>query len=247
MQSVSSRIWTRVAVSISYDDNHYTMGIAFIRKLNFFGFLSLKSLHMTARSFALSLLVHAAYFVCPTAVGKCPTSSRWWISSDTIFLLFNVDYLDHQRCRCRPWPAFPFATVPIIYFIRRADSAFSTAIFAFHFRPVITDGWAFFTSGSRESRSIWKGHAFPNSYSSTSDTLEVLVLLMNYIVPRLLRNYVIPTIFYRFNRTVVLTFVIPHISAMVILIQELYMRSHLSKECNPLVAVFLGPANDVDQ
>ena len=25
MQSVSSRIWTRVAVSISYDDNHYTM------------------------------------------------------------------------------------------------------------------------------------------------------------------------------------------------------------------------------
>ena len=26
MQSVSSRIWTRVAVSIFYDDNHYTMG-----------------------------------------------------------------------------------------------------------------------------------------------------------------------------------------------------------------------------
>ena len=26
MQSVSSRIWTRVAVFISYDDNNYTMG-----------------------------------------------------------------------------------------------------------------------------------------------------------------------------------------------------------------------------
>ena len=26
MHSVSSRIWTRVAVSISYDDNHYTTG-----------------------------------------------------------------------------------------------------------------------------------------------------------------------------------------------------------------------------
>ena len=26
MQSVSSRVWTRVAVSISYDDNHYTTG-----------------------------------------------------------------------------------------------------------------------------------------------------------------------------------------------------------------------------
>ena len=28
MQSASSRIWTRVAVSISYDDNHYTTGIS---------------------------------------------------------------------------------------------------------------------------------------------------------------------------------------------------------------------------
>ena len=28
MQSVSSRIWTRVAVSISYDDSHYTTGAA---------------------------------------------------------------------------------------------------------------------------------------------------------------------------------------------------------------------------
>ena len=26
MQSVRSRIWSRVAVSISYDDNHYTTG-----------------------------------------------------------------------------------------------------------------------------------------------------------------------------------------------------------------------------
>ena len=26
MQSVSSRVWTRVAVSIPYDDNHYTTG-----------------------------------------------------------------------------------------------------------------------------------------------------------------------------------------------------------------------------
>ena len=30
MQSVSSRIWTRVAVSISYDDNHYTTGTSYM-------------------------------------------------------------------------------------------------------------------------------------------------------------------------------------------------------------------------
>ena len=30
MQSVSSRIWTRVAVSISYDVNYYTTGTLYI-------------------------------------------------------------------------------------------------------------------------------------------------------------------------------------------------------------------------
>ena len=29
MQSITSRIWTSVAVSISYDDNHYTIGTSF--------------------------------------------------------------------------------------------------------------------------------------------------------------------------------------------------------------------------
>ena len=32
MQSVSSRIWTRVAVSISYDDNHYTTGTSYLNQ-----------------------------------------------------------------------------------------------------------------------------------------------------------------------------------------------------------------------
>ena len=31
IRSVSSRIWTHVAVSISYDDNHYTTGTSFVR------------------------------------------------------------------------------------------------------------------------------------------------------------------------------------------------------------------------
>ena len=30
MQSVSFRIWTRVAVSISYNDNHYTTGTSYL-------------------------------------------------------------------------------------------------------------------------------------------------------------------------------------------------------------------------
>ena len=34
MQSVSSRIWTRVAVSISLDDNHYTTAPPFLHNTN---------------------------------------------------------------------------------------------------------------------------------------------------------------------------------------------------------------------
>ena len=34
MQSVSSRFWTRVAVSISYDDNHYTTGIKMVHQFS---------------------------------------------------------------------------------------------------------------------------------------------------------------------------------------------------------------------
>ena len=33
MQSVSSRIWTRIVVSISYDDNHYTTGTSKLKYL----------------------------------------------------------------------------------------------------------------------------------------------------------------------------------------------------------------------
>ena len=38
MQSVSSMIWTRVVVSISYDDNHYTTGTS-----SFIGYLMVQS------------------------------------------------------------------------------------------------------------------------------------------------------------------------------------------------------------
>ena len=36
MQSVSSTIWTRVAMSISYDDNHYTTGTSAVTFYSFF-------------------------------------------------------------------------------------------------------------------------------------------------------------------------------------------------------------------
>ena len=39
MQSASSRIWTRVAVSISYDDNHYTTGTSLpLARMHFYAY-----------------------------------------------------------------------------------------------------------------------------------------------------------------------------------------------------------------
>ena len=42
MQSASSRIWTRVAVSISYDDNHYTTGTSRVLTI---AYISLSYVH----------------------------------------------------------------------------------------------------------------------------------------------------------------------------------------------------------
>ena len=99
-----------------------------------------------------------------------------------------MDSFDHQRCGRRPRPAFPFTTVPIISFILRADSALSTAIFAFHFRPVIIKAGCSSPVG-RESHAVsGKVMLFLIYIPQQVTTLEVLVLLMNYIVPRLFKN-----------------------------------------------------------
>ena len=124
--------------------------------------------------FCTLALVHLPSFLCPTAVAIRVTSPRLWISLKTIFLWFIVDSFDHQRWGWRPRPALLFVTVPIIYFILRADSAFCRATFAFHFRLVITEGWALFTSGSWDLRSIWKSRASPNLNSPTSDNVDEL-------------------------------------------------------------------------
>ena len=133
--------------------------------------MCLRSPHVTALSFALSHLVHAPCFFCPTAVAIRMTSSRWWISSETIFLLFLGFLGPHQCCGSRPRLALPFATVLIISFILRAYSSFSTAIFVFHFQPVITEGKAFFANGLWESFTIRKCCTLPNLNSLTSDNV----------------------------------------------------------------------------
>ena len=90
------------------------------------------------------------------------------LSENILRLVFLVS-LEHHHCRWRPSPALPVTTKPITSFILREDSAVSTAYSASHFRPVIMAGCALFTSGSTESRSIWKRRALPNLNSPTSD------------------------------------------------------------------------------
>ena len=75
MQSASSRIWTRVAVSISYDDNHYTMGTILFYRPHILtvsaekeicnwhiGFLHLTGFHLQQTSFAWCFILWLKYF-----------------------------------------------------------------------------------------------------------------------------------------------------------------------------------------
>ena len=59
MQSVSSRIWTRVAVSISYDGNHYTTGTNILETVDSFKFFLLSTLMF----FFVSLILLTMIFV----------------------------------------------------------------------------------------------------------------------------------------------------------------------------------------
>ena len=54
MQLVSSRIWKRVAVSISYDDNHYTTGSSYIFIANVIAWLEfeLSNFDLTVQHFS---------------------------------------------------------------------------------------------------------------------------------------------------------------------------------------------------
>ena len=67
MQSVSSRIWIRVAVSISYDDNHYT----------------------TATSFYLVLMLCYVYVIV-IYDGVCVEDTVWKLISNTHENMANI-------------------------------------------------------------------------------------------------------------------------------------------------------------
>ena len=75
MQLVSVRIWTRVAVSISYDDNHYTTGTSiyiFVMGSHYFphtgGILPL--IHWIFRWLEISLAHMKWFTICPRLVFK---------------------------------------------------------------------------------------------------------------------------------------------------------------------------------
>ena len=55
MQSVSSKIWTRVIVSISYDDNHYTTSTS----SRLYGSFQVHQLHLesTSSSYSIAFLI----------------------------------------------------------------------------------------------------------------------------------------------------------------------------------------------
>ena len=93
MQSVSSRIWTRITVSISYDDNHYTTGTSQ-------NFLSL-SLEISVQLFFLQFLFpRYCCSVCPFIVivvtGRC---NQFFLDLfNVVFEFSNLRPRYHQYC-----------------------------------------------------------------------------------------------------------------------------------------------------
>ena len=149
---------------------------------------------------------------------------------------------------------------PIISFILRADSAFSTTIFALHFRPVITEGWMFFPGGSWESRSIWKSCALSNLNSSTSDNVGSFSFVDELYSATFVKELGTPNhIFVYLTAPLLqLLLLIPYIFVLAMIIQEviqnrytkLYLCSggHIYQwSVNHLSAICLSPANDIDQ
>ena len=91
MQSVSSRIWTRVAVSISYDDNHYTMDTSKTSKpyikfgIQLAGMLACHGINI----FVMSTSHNPVFFKTAfTNLGNCPIF--WWLEGWTDPLNFDL-------------------------------------------------------------------------------------------------------------------------------------------------------------
>ena len=78
MQSVSSRIWTRVAVSISYDDNHYTTGtstddIVLLANTPNQAETLLHSLELATAGIGLHVNAHKTEYMCFNQAGDIST------------------------------------------------------------------------------------------------------------------------------------------------------------------------------
>ena len=159
-----------------------------MRKLNFFGSMCLRSLHVTALSFSLSHLVHASCFLCPTAVAKRLTFTKWWISSNIIFfyltlILWTTNAVDvgldllFNLPQCQ---LFLSSLGPILHFQQ---------LFLLSFSDRLLQKAGLSSPDSRESYAASGNVALFLIYIlQLVTTLEVLALLMNYIVPDLLRS-----------------------------------------------------------
>ena len=101
MQSVSSRVWTRVAVSISYDDNHYTTAT--------FGFADSR---VTVSDWSENILYDPLSFFLLSFVSKVDeisaclwvmavevNTSGWVIkrSSDRLQHLLQIEYVSRKN------------------------------------------------------------------------------------------------------------------------------------------------------
>ena len=140
MQSFSSRIWTRVAVSISYDDNHYTTGTSI-------------ELLFTVKSITIVIQYIYKYKYRRKQAGLCCSDTNGLLTSDfgssTRWESHNSHYTNHTiwhhpKVRRIPWclrSQFIFADRDPKNLTAAATVETSTLS---HHGPISTLNWPFF-------------------------------------------------------------------------------------------------------
>ena len=99
MRSAVSRIWTRIAVSISYDDNHYTTGCVFV----FIEILNFKKCKALVMIFCWLVIGYLVWW----HINPCEIfSAKFWLFVDIYICIWcnSVSYLEHLFFGGKPLP-----------------------------------------------------------------------------------------------------------------------------------------------
>ena len=116
MQSVSSRIWTRVAMSISCDDNHYTTGISWKWPYTFskLGFNIVKKEQRIMWLLKILKSSFIGWFLSCGHLQFIKSDSNFWLTTDESKIFCTIFFLpSHQGLKNAPTASLQKGKTPL--------------------------------------------------------------------------------------------------------------------------------------